>query len=101
MPATATKTSPHDKGLRATRDYRNYINGEWVASKSGKTFENRNPANREDLIVTFQESNADDLNAAVDAAHAAFNAWRLTPAPKRAEFLYRVGDILKRDKEKI
>src|SRR5712691_11105139 len=101
MPAVATKKSAPTEGLRKTREYKNYINGEWVASKSGKTFENRNPANREDLIGTFQESNADDLNTAVDAAHAPFNAWRLTPAPKRAEFLYRVGEILRRDKEKI
>ncbi|HEY3057104.1 MAG TPA: aldehyde dehydrogenase family protein [Thermoanaerobaculia bacterium] len=101
MPAVATKKSAHTEGLRETREYKNYINGEWVASKSRKTFENRNPANREDLIGTFQDSTADDLNAAVEAAHAAFNAWRLTPAPKRAEFLYAVGNILKRDKEKI
>ncbi|HEX9160150.1 MAG TPA: aldehyde dehydrogenase family protein [Thermoanaerobaculia bacterium] len=101
MPATATKQSAHDAGLRATREYKNYINGEWVASKSGHTFENRNPANREDLIGTFQESNADDLNAAVDAAHRAFEGWRLTPAPRRADYLYTVGNILKRDKEKI
>jgi aldehyde dehydrogenase (NAD+) len=101
MPAVATRKSAHTEGLRETREYKNYINGEWVASKSGKTFENRNPANREDLIGTFQDSTADDLNAAVDVAHAAFNAWRLMPAPKRAEFLYAAGNILKRDKEKI
>ncbi len=101
MSATATKPSLHAAGLRKTRDYRNYINGEWVASKGGKTFENRNPANHDDLIGTFQESNADDLNAAVDAAHRAFDAWRLIPAPRRADFLYAVGNILKRDKDKI
>jgi alpha-ketoglutaric semialdehyde dehydrogenase len=101
MPATASKKSVHDEGLRKTRDYKNYINGEWVVSKSGKTFENRNPANNDDLIGTFQESNADDLNYAVDCAHRAFEAWRLTPAPRRADFLYAVGNILKRDKEKI
>jgi alpha-ketoglutaric semialdehyde dehydrogenase len=101
MSATATKPIANAEGLRETREYRNYINGEWVGSSSGKTFENRNPANGEDLIGTFQESNADDLNAAVDGAHKAFEAWRLTPAPRRAEYLYRVGDILRRDKEKI
>ncbi len=103
MPATATKPagSQTKYELRPTREYKNYINGEWVASSSGKTFENRNPADREDLIGTFQDSNAADLNAAVEAAHKAFDGWRLTPAPRRAEFLYRVGDILKRDKERI
>jgi len=101
MSATATKPSHTAEGLRQAREYENYINGEWVASTSKKTFENRNPADNEDLIGTFQESNADDLNAAVDAAHRAYDSWRLMPAPKRAEFLYAVGNILKRDKEKI
>src|SRR3954451_22126841 len=87
--------------LRETRDYKNYIDGQWIASATGKTFENRSPADNDDLIGTFQESNADDLNAAVDAADRAFNAWRLTPAPIRADYLYAVGNILKRDKEKI
>ena len=63
MPATATRQTRTAEGLRPAREYKNYINGEWVASKSKKTFENRNPADREDLIGTFQESNADDLNA--------------------------------------
>jgi len=88
-------------GLRPTREYKNYINGEWVVSKSGKTFENRNPANEDDLIGTFQESDHRDVEKAVAAAQAAFEKWRLTPAPKRAEFLYRVGEIMRRDKEKI
>jgi aldehyde dehydrogenase (NAD+) len=101
VPATATKRASTAEGLRPARDYRNYINGEWVSSRSGKTFENRNPADREDLIGTFQESNADDLNAAVEAAQKAFESWRLMPAPKRGEYLYRAGEILRRDKEKI
>ncbi len=101
MTAIASSPASPATGLRAPREYKNYIDGQWVASSSGKTFENRNPANNDDLIGTFQESNADDLNAAVDTAHKAFESWRLLPAPKRAEFLYRVGQILQRDKEKI
>ena len=101
MSATATNAARSAEGLRPAREYKNYIDGEWVASKSKQTFENRNPADRDDLIGTFQESNADDLNAAVDAAHRAYDSWRLIPAPKRAEFLYSVGNILKRDKNKI
>src|SRR5436190_7221996 len=101
MPKSLTKEKSVFAGLREPREYKNYINGEWVRSSSKKTFENRNPADSEDLIGTFQESNADDLNAAVEAADRAFNGWRLTPAPRRADFLYAVGNILKRDKEKI
>jgi alpha-ketoglutaric semialdehyde dehydrogenase len=101
MTTTETKNFAQQYELRDAREYANYINGEWVKSGTGHTFENRNPANSDDLIGTFQESNADDLNAAVDAAQRAYESWRLTPAPKRAEYLYRAGDILKRDKEKI
>jgi aldehyde dehydrogenase (NAD+) len=101
MPATET-TPLHEKySLRAPRAYKNYVDGQWVACSSGTTFENRNPANEDDVIGTFQESNADDVAAAIDAADRAFEKWRLTPAPKRAEYLYHVGEILKRDKEKI
>jgi acyl-CoA reductase-like NAD-dependent aldehyde dehydrogenase len=103
MAATDTKNSAFAQsyGLRETREYSNYIDGQWVKSKSGKVIENRNPANEEDLVGTFQDSTADDVNAAVDAAAKAYESWRLMPAPKRAEYLYRVGDILKRDKEKM
>jgi aldehyde dehydrogenase (NAD+) len=101
MPATSTQPATTDYRLRATREYKNFVDGQWVESSSGKTFEDINPADRDDVIGTFQESNADDLNAAVDAADRAFQSWRLTPAPKRAEYLYAVGAILKRDKEKI
>src|SRR5213078_2361856 len=98
-----TTTQPlHEKySLRAPREYKNYIDGEWVASKSGKTFDDVNPANSDDHVGTFQESNADDVRAAVDIADRAYKTWRLVPAPKRAEYLYRVGAILQRDKETI
>ena len=101
MTSTIINTLAHKLGLRETREYSNYIDGQWVKSRSGKAFENRNPADNDDLIGLFQDSTSDDLNAAVDAAERAYESWRLTPAPKRAEFLYRVGDILKRDKDKI
>jgi acyl-CoA reductase-like NAD-dependent aldehyde dehydrogenase len=101
MSTTETSTLAKQYGLRETREYSNYVDGQWVKSGTGKAFENRNPANQDDLIGLFQDSNADDVNAAVDAAARAYESWRLVPAPKRAEFLYRVGDILKRDKEKM
>jgi aldehyde dehydrogenase (NAD+) len=87
--------------LREAREYKNYVNGEWVASATKKTFENRNPADGDDLVGTFQESNEDDVKTAVAAAQKAFQSWRLIPAPKRAEYIYRIGEILRRDKEKM
>ena len=83
------------------QQYENFIGGKWLASKSGKTFENRNPANIDDLIGLFPASTAEDVDAAVAAAKDAFAAWRLVPAPKRGEILYRVGELLKKFKEEL
>jgi len=81
--------------------YRNYINGRWIDAKSGGTFENRNPADRRDLVGLFPDSDREDIDAAVYAAGRALAHWRLVPAPKRGEILYRVGEILRRRKEEI
>ncbi|MFZ5980488.1 MAG: aldehyde dehydrogenase family protein [Candidatus Zixiibacteriota bacterium] len=81
--------------------YKNFINGKWVESGSGQTFENRNPANTDELIGVFQKSNADDIKAALDAAAEAYKKWRLVPAPKRGEILYRVASRLWERKEEI
>src|SRR5438128_2176686 len=83
----------------APRVYKNFIGGEWVDSKSGKTYENRNPANTDEVIGHFVASNEADVNAAVDAAKEAYKSWRLVPAPKRAEILYRAAEILVHRKE--
>jgi aldehyde dehydrogenase (NAD+) len=83
----------------AFKTYGNLIGGKFVASHSGKTFENRNPANHDDIVGVFQASNAADINNAVAAAKKAWITWRLTPAPKRAEILYRTGEILLKKKE--
>ncbi len=79
--------------------YKNFINGEWVESVSGRTFENINPANRHELIGIFQKSNQQDIDNAVAAARNAFTAWRLTPPPKRGEILWRAARLLVERKE--
>jgi len=79
--------------------YNNFINGEWVPCKSGRTFENRNPADTREVVGIFQKSDADDVNAAVAAAKEAYKKWRLVPAPRRAEILFRVGKMLIDKKE--
>jgi aldehyde dehydrogenase (NAD+) len=76
------------------RVYKNYINGEWVDSLGGKAIENRNPANTSELLGVFPASGPKDIDLAVDAAKEAFKTWRLVPAPKRAEILYRAAEIL-------
>jgi aldehyde dehydrogenase (NAD+) len=79
----------------------NLLNNRWVDSVSGRTFENRNPADLDDIIGVFPRSDAEDVNATVNAARNAFKAWRLVPAPKRGDVVRRAGDVLTRRKEEI
>src|SRR6266513_487367 len=74
--------------------YHNFIDGAWVPSVSGDSFENRNPANTGDLLGVFQKSTADDVERAIEAARRAYEHWRLVPAPRRAEILFRAAQIL-------
>src|SRR5437588_6023646 len=94
------KKSRSARTTKRAKTYHNYINGRWAPSRSGEWIENRNPADTRDLIGRFPLSTGEDVNAAVSAAVEAFNGWRLTPAPRRAELLFRVGEILIREKEK-
>src|SRR5437016_14223434 len=79
--------------------YKNLIDGEWVGSHGGQTFENLNPADTRDVIGIFQRSDKRDIDDAVSAAKQAFDRWRLMPAPKRAEIIYRAGEIRLERKE--
>jgi len=81
--------------------FKNYIDGKWRSAQTGKTFENRNPANRNDLIGLFPASGQGEVDDAVEAAKKAFASWRLVPAPKRGELLYRAGELLKKHKEEL
>ncbi len=83
------------------RKFQNLINGKWVDAKSGKTFENRNPANWDELIGIFPKSSKEDVDEAVKAARSAFEKWRLVPAPKRGDMMRKVGDMLVARKEEL
>ena len=74
--------------------FKNYIDGEWVDSKSGKTFPNINPANTEETVGLFQASTAEDVSEACRAATAARSAWADLPATKRGEYLFKAADLL-------
>jgi aldehyde dehydrogenase (NAD+) len=73
-----------------TKTFRNYIGGEWVEASGGETFETRNPATGE-VLGAFPRSSVEDVDRAVEAAKEAYERWRLVPAPRRAEILFRVG----------
>jgi len=85
----------------APRLFKNFINGEWVESRSGRAYENRNPANTGELIGMFVSSTHEDVDVAVAAATEAYKAWRLVPAPKRAEILFRAAELLLQRKEEF
>ncbi|MBI4485610.1 MAG: aldehyde dehydrogenase family protein [Acidobacteria bacterium] len=81
--------------------YQNFIGGSWVASVSGRLFENRNPATTDDLVGLFQQSSREDANSAIDAARRAYAHWRLVPAPRRAEILFRAAQLIADRKETL
>src|SRR5829696_7330714 len=85
----------------APKTHQLFIAGEWVDSVSGRTFESTNPADRRDVIAHFQAGAAADVAMAVKAAEMALPRWRTTPAPKRGEILYRFGELMARDKDKL
>ncbi len=98
--ATDLLTGPTIMGAATrTKVYKNFIDGEWVEASTGQTFENRNPADTRDVIGIFQRSGKADVDAAVGAAKAAFAKWRLVPAPRRAEIIYRAAEMLMERKE--
>src|SRR5262245_59618838 len=83
-----------------TTTFLNFIDGDWRASVSGDVFENRNPANG-DLIGLFQKSTQADVDDAIDAARLAYERWRLVPAPRRAEILFRAATLIAVRKEDL
>src|SRR5918911_1916560 len=97
QPRTARAASTQAR--TSTKTYRNYIGGEWVAAASGEWFENTNPADTREVIGRFAVSDREDVGRAVEAAREAAERWRRLPAPRRAEILFRLGEILIRNKD--
>jgi alpha-ketoglutaric semialdehyde dehydrogenase len=81
----------------AAQQFRNYIGGEWVDAASGETFETLSPATGE-VLGTFPTSGAEDVDRAVSAAKEAYEDWRLVPAPRRGEMLFRFARLLEEHK---
>jgi acyl-CoA reductase-like NAD-dependent aldehyde dehydrogenase len=90
--ATATRT---------TQICRNFINGQWIDSQSGKTMERRNPANLDEVVAIVPLSSRDEVRQAVRSAKAAFPMWRDTPAPIRGRILARATAIMMDQKEEL
>lgn len=80
--------------MSSSGTYVNYIGGEWVAARSGETFESRSPGDADVLLGRFAASGAEDVDAAVSAAAEARAAWRRTSPIARANLLHRAAEIL-------
>jgi acyl-CoA reductase-like NAD-dependent aldehyde dehydrogenase len=99
--STTTSLEASKSKSEMPKVYNNFIGGRWVKSKSGETFPSVNPANIDEVIGHFALSGPDDVKAAVDAAAAAYPAWKATPAPERADMLLRCAHILEKRKEEM
>ncbi len=89
------------KPATAGHSYRNYIDGRWVDSSSGKTVPNVNPANTDDIIGHAPQSTRAEAQAAIEAAQAAFPGWRNTPAPARGRIVAKTVELCYKHKEEI
>jgi acyl-CoA reductase-like NAD-dependent aldehyde dehydrogenase len=79
----------------------NYIGGQWVPARAGRTMEDRNPADAADLLGEVARSDSDDVAAAVAAAKGAYAEWTATPMPRRGDRLLRIGLALEREKDAL
>jgi len=83
------------------KHFKNYINGKWIDSVSGRVFENRNPSNVSEVIGFFPRSNKKDVEKAVSACVAAYENWKNTPPPERGKILFKAGHIMASRKKEL
>lgn len=84
-----------------TQTCRNFINGKWVESRSGKTMERRNPANLDEIVACVPLSTREEMRDAIAAAKAAFPMWRDTPAPVRGKIVANAAARMTERKEEL
>lgn len=80
---------------------KNFIDGQWVDASSGETLESINPSNITETIGVVPKSGKVDVDRAQDAAKRAYEGWRLTPAPRRGEVIFRAAEILVKRKQEL
>lgn len=80
---------------------RNFIAGKWIDSLSGKRHDTTNPADVREVVASVPVSSREDVDLAVAAARKAYQGWKLMPAPKRGEILFRAAEILQRKKQEL
>ncbi len=97
--STTTQGLESKNRTEKPQTYNNFINGRWVKAENGETFTSVNPANTKEVIGHFASSTVNDVKKAIDAAAAALNGWRHTPAPHRADILLKAAHLLETRKE--
>src|SRR5690242_525290 len=80
--------------------YDNFIDGQWLAPKSGRYFDNISPITG-GVVGQIARSQAEDVEAALDAAHRAKDAWGRTPVAERALILNRIADRMEANLGKL
>ena len=80
---------------------RNFIAGTWCDAEDGRQFDSLNPANARETVATAPLSSRADVDSAVAAARAALPGWRLLPAPRRGEILFRAAQLLAQNKQRL
>lgn len=78
---------------------KNYIDGRWADTASGKVFKSINPADTSEIVAEISKSGMPDVDRAVEAARASFREWSLMPPPRRGEILYRAAELLLKEKQ--
>ncbi len=100
MSTNVVEVSTLGAELPFKKRYQNFINGQWVEPESGEYFENISPVTGRP-ICEVPRSNADDVERALDAAHAAKDAWGKTSPAERAVILNRIADRIEENLELI
>ena len=100
--ATTTALQPGTYGFPVSirSQYDNYIGGHWIAPSSGEYFDNVTPVTGQ-VLCRVPRSNAQDINLALDAAHAARRAWGRTSVAERSRMLARIADRMEENLEML
>ncbi|TAK65575.1 MAG: aldehyde dehydrogenase family protein [Bacteroidetes bacterium] len=80
--------------MSSIQTVKNYINGKWIASSSGKTTANTNPAHTDEVLCYTPLSTKEEAQEAIAVAKAAFPSWKSTPAPQRGKLLFKAMHLL-------
>ena len=80
--------------MNSTEKFRNYINGQWKNSISGKEYEVFNPADKNQLLGSIPFCSKKDADLAIDAASSSLHEWSNITAPERGEILFEVLRIM-------